>query len=69
MSRGSAAYQRWRSCKGKRRYATRRDAFRAANAATARNGKAHRVYECEFDEHFHITHQSKALFNHNHEGA
>lgn len=63
MTRRTPRWVRWRSCGCKQRYATRRDAFRAANAAEMRSGRRHRVYQCEYGEHYHVTHVSKATFD------
>jgi len=51
--------QRYEMCGKKRRYYDRRHAHIAANSATERSGKTHRVYRCEYGDHFHITSKDK----------
>jgi hypothetical protein len=51
----SARHLRYWSCERKRRYWSRRQARFAAKSAMSRSGKPHRVYLCDYGEHFHIT--------------
>lgn len=67
MTRRTPRYARFRACEGKRRYYGKREAYKAAGSASERTGRQHRAYKCEFGEHWHVTHVSKALFNY-HEG-
>jgi hypothetical protein len=50
-----AQYKRRRSCTSKHRYRSRRSAHMAAQNAARRTGKPHRIYPCDYGEHFHIT--------------
>jgi len=63
VTRRTPAYVRYRACAGKRRYFGKREAYKAANSATERTGRQHRIYQCEYCRGFHITHLSKALFD------
>jgi hypothetical protein len=63
MTRRTARYARFKACEGKRRYFGKREAWKAAHSALNRTGKQHRAYRCDFGNHWHITHLSKALFD------
>ncbi len=57
----AAERNRRAACERKRRY-SRREAQAAAGRATARTGKRHRAYRCDWDhggEHWHITSQAE----------
>ena len=50
----SEAERRKRECIDKKRY-SRYWAFLAADSATRRSGKKHRIYHCSYGDHWHIT--------------
>lgn len=45
----------WAMCQSKHRYPGRRGAGQAAERATERTGKAHRIYHCPYGDHWHLT--------------
>lgn len=52
--------RRWHACLRKNRYITYLDALEACNAANKRTGHGNiTVYECVYEDHYHIGHPSK----------
>jgi len=51
--------RRYRMCGKKRRYYDRRHAHIAAQSASERSRKSHRVYKCDYCNFYHITSKRK----------